>query len=172
MDKYLEQDELDRLITRDLSRLPSFVPSLGFDRRVMAMVRLPEPQALIALRRARAWALQPRRALALAGAYAACAVIALALAVPWALQHSSYISFGVGLMATKVIGAARETGMAFAGSVLTSRSFQALRSMPVLREHFVMLFAVATVGYAAAAVTLHRLLKSPGGKRVPATPAR
>jgi len=46
-DKYLEQDELDRLITRELSRLPCFAPSRGFQGRVMAQVRLPEPRALV-----------------------------------------------------------------------------------------------------------------------------
>jgi len=168
IDKYLDQDELDRLITRELSRLPSFAPSVSFRSRVMAQVRLPEPRALVALWRARAWVLQPRRALALAGAYATCATIALAIAVPWALQHSSSISFGAGLMAAKVLAAARETGMAIAGWVLTSRSFQALRSLPILREHLALLVALTSVGYGAAALTLHRLLKSPGGTRVPA----
>lgn len=166
-DKHLEHNDLDARIVRELSRLPAFEPSRGFSHRVMAQVRLPEPKAVLALRRARAWALQPRRALALAGAYAVCAVVALGIAVPWVAQHSASISYGAGLAADKVLAAARELGMALAGWVWTSRSWDALRSVPVLREHLVPVLALLTAAYAAAGVTLHRLMKTPGGKRVP-----
>ncbi|MEK7668409.1 MAG: hypothetical protein AAB409_07150 [Gemmatimonadota bacterium] len=165
-DKYLEQDELDRLITRELSCLPFYAPSRGFQGRVLGQVRRPEPRALVAMQRAKAWVLQPRRALALAGAYAACAAIALGFAVPWVLQQMPSISYGAGLVADKLVGAGRELGLALAGSVLTSRSYETLRSLPILREHAASLAALLTVAYTAAAVALHRLLKSPGGKRV------
>jgi hypothetical protein len=171
-DKYLEQDELDRLITRELSRLPCYAPSRGFQGRVMAHVRLPEPRALVVLRRTRAWVLQPRRALALAGAYAACAAIALGFAVPWVLQNSPSISYGTGLMLAKVLGAARELGMALAGWVLTSRSYETVRSLPILQEHLAGIAVLLTVTYAAAAVALHHLLRGPRGKSVPISSAR
>ena len=168
-DKYLEQDDFDRLITRELSRLPSLAPSREFDDRVMAHVRLPDPKAVIVFRRARAWALQPRRALALAAAYAACAALALGVAVPWVLQHAPSLSYGAGLALSRITGAASEFGMALAGWVLSSRSYETLRSLPVRREHLVPLAALLTVAYSAAGVALHRLLKSPGGKSVPLT---
>ena len=168
-DKYLEQDDFDRLITRELSRLPSFAPARGFENRVMAHVRLPDPKAVVVFRRARAWALQPRRALALAGAYAACAAIALGFAVPWIMQHAPSLSYGAGLALTRITAAASDLGMALAGWVLSSRTYETLRSLPVRREHFVPLAALLTVAYAAAGVALHRLLKSPGGKSVPVT---
>ena len=161
-DKHLERNDLDALVVRELSRLPAFEPSRGFTRRVMAQVRLPEPKAVVALRRVRAWALQPRRALALASAYAACAVIALGFAVPWLAQHSAAISYDVGLAADKALASAREAGMALAG-----RSWDTLRSIPVLREHLVPLLALLSAAYAGAGVALHRLMKTPGGKRVP-----
>jgi hypothetical protein len=166
-DKHLELNDLDALLVRELSRLPAFEPSRGFSHRVMAQVRLPEPRAVVALRRARAWALQPRRALALAGAYAACAVIALGFAVPWVVQHSASISYGAGLAADRALAAARAAGMALAGWVWTSRSWDTVRSIPVLREHLVPLLALLSAAYAGAGVTLHRLMKTPGGKRVP-----
>ena len=166
-DKHLELNDLDALIVRELSRLPAFELSRGFSHRVMAQVRLPEPKAVVALRRVRAWALQPRRALALASAYAACAVIALGFAVPWLVQHSASISYGAGLAADKALASARETGMALAGWVWTSRSWDTLRSIPVLREHLVPLLALLSAAYAGAGVALHRLMKTPEGKRVP-----
>ena len=170
-DKYLEQDDFDRLITRELSRLPSFAPSRDFSGRVMAHVRLPDPKAVVVFGRARAWVLQPRRALALAGAYAACAAIALGVAVPWVLQHAPSLSYGAGLAFTKVTAAASDLGMTLVGWVLASRTYETLRSLPFRREHLVPLAALLTVAYAAAGVALHRLLKSPGGKRVPVTPS-
>ena len=138
----------------------------------MAQVRLPAPRTVVALRRAQAWALEPRRAFALAGAYAACAAIALGFAVPWVLQHSPSISYGTGLMAEKVLGAARELGMALAGWVLTSRSYETVRSLPILQEHLAGIAVLLTVTYAAAAVALHHLLRSPRGKSVPISSAR
>ncbi len=168
-DKHLEPIDLDALIVRELSRLPSLEPTRGFSDRVMAQVRLPEPRAVVALRRARAWVLEPRRALALGAAYAACAVIALGFAVPWVLQHSAGIASGAGLVADRVLGAARDAGMALAARLFTSPSWETLRTLPVLREHLVPFLALLSVAYAAAGVALHRLLKAPGGKRVTVT---
>jgi hypothetical protein len=168
-DKYLDQDDFDRFITRELSRLPSLAPPRDFEHRVMAQVRLPDPKAVIVFRRARAWVLQPRRALALAGAYAACAAIALGIAVPWGLQHAPSLAYGASLALSKVTGAASDLGMTLVGWLLASRTFETLRSLPVRREHLVPLAALLTVAYAAAGVALHRLLKSPGGKSVPVT---
>jgi hypothetical protein len=167
MDKHLEPNDLDGFIVRELSRLPSLEPTRGFAERVMAQVRLPEPKAVVALRRARAWVLQPRRALALGAAYAACAVVALGFAVPWVLQHSASISYAAGLAADKALEAARSVGMALAARLLASPSWETLRSLPVLREHLVPLLALLSVAYAGAGVALHRLMKAPGGKRVP-----
>ena len=166
-DKHLEFNDLDALIARELSRLPAFEPQRDFSRRVMAQVRLPEPKSVILLRRAGAWALQPHRALALAGAYAACAVVALGFAVPWVFQHSASLSYGAGVTADKALAAAREFGMALAGWVWTSRSWAAVRSIPVLREHLLPLLALLSAGYAGAGVALHRLMKTPEVKRVP-----
>ena len=171
IDKYLEQDDFDRLITRELSRLPSLVPSRGFSGRVMAHLRLPEPKAVVVFRRARHWALQPSRALALAGGYAICAAIALGVADPWVVQHAPSLSYGAGLALAKLTTAASDLGMTLAGWVLASHTYEMLRSLPVRREHIVPLAALLTVAYAAAGVALHHLLKSPGGKSVPATPS-
>lgn len=168
-DKYLDQDDFDRFLTRELSRLPSFAPARDFGDRVMAQLRLPDPKAVLVFRRARAWALQPRRALALAGAYAACAAIALGIAVPWGLQHAASLSYGAGLALARITAAASDFGITLAGWVLASRTYDVLRSLPVRREHLVPLAALLTVAYAAAGVALHRLLKSPGGNSVPVT---
>jgi hypothetical protein len=146
-------------------------PARGFGDRVMARVRLPEPRVVVVFRRARTWALQPRRALALASAYAICAAIALGFAVPWVVAHAPSLSSGASLALARIGGAASDWGMRMAGWVLSSRPYETLRSLPVRREHVVPLAALLTVAYAAGGVALHRLLKSPGGKSVPVTRA-
>lgn len=166
-DKYLHQDELDRMIVRELSRLPFHGPARGFEERVMAQVRLPAARVIVAVRRARAWALEPRRALALAGAYAVCAAVALGFAAPWVLRHSAPIALGLDSIGEWLVATARDLGMTVAGWVLTSRSYETLRSLPVLREHLVPILALVTAAYGAAAIALHRLLKDPRGKHVP-----
>ena len=94
-------------------------------------------------------------------------MIALGLAVPWVVQHSASISYGAGLAADKALASARELGMALAGWLWTSREWDTLRSMPILREHLVPLLALLSAAYAGASVALYRLMKTPGGKRVP-----
>ena len=83
MDKQLDHSDLDALVLRELSSLPGFSPSRGFQDRVMASVSLPKPAAVVLMQRAGAWALQPRRAVALAATYAACVVMTVLLAGPW-----------------------------------------------------------------------------------------
>ena len=111
-DKHLEQDDLDRLIIRELSRLPSFAPSRDFGDRVMAQVRLPEPKAVVVFRRARAWALQPRRALGAGGRL--CGVRRASRSASrsrgcW--QHAPSLSYGASLAFAKLSGAASDLGM-------------------------------------------------------------
>ena len=166
-DKHLDADELDRIIARELSRLPFHSPSRGFEGRVMARVRLPAPRAVVVLRRARAWVLEPRRAAAFAAAYAVCAAVALGFAVPWLVAHGGAISAWTDLAGARLLEAAKDVGMSLAGWVLTSRTFEMLRSIPILREHLVPVIALLSAAYAAAAVALHFLLKAPRGKSVP-----
>jgi hypothetical protein len=171
-DKHLDQDELDRIIVRELSRLPFHAPSRGFEGRVMAQVRLPAPRFVVTLRRAQAWALEPRRAFALAGAYSVCAAIALGFAVPWLIQHSAPLHSAWDTLAARSVAFARDLGMSVAGLILTSRPYETLRGLPLLREHFVPVLVLLSAAYAAAGVALHHLLKDPRGKRVPVTTAR
>ena len=171
-DKHLDQDELDRTIVRELSRLPFHSPRPGFEGRVMAQVRLPAPRLVLALRRAEAWALQPRRAFALAGAYSVVAALALGLAVPWLLQHSATLHASWETLVARAQALATNLGMSLAGVVLTSRPYETLRGLPFLREHLVPIMALVTAAYAAAGIALHRLLRDPRGKRVPVTTAR
>lgn len=171
-DKDLEQDELDRRIIRELSRLPFHAPSPGFERRVMGQVRLPAPRLVVALHRAQAWAMEPRRAFALAAAYSLCAVVGLGVAVPWLMQHSAPVHTAWDTAAAWTLAVVRDVGMSLAALVLTSKPYETLREWPFLRQHLVPLLALVSAAYAAAGVALHHLLKDPRGTRVPVATQR
>ena len=137
-DKQLDHSDLDALVLRELSSLPSLAPSRGFQDRVMARVSLPKPAAVVLLQRAGAWALQPRRALALATAYAACVVATVLLAGPWAAAHAGFASWGV-----------------------RSGVVEALRSAAGSGARLWATVATVAIGYAASGYGLHILLKAP-----------
>lgn len=165
-DKQLAADELDAVIVRELSRLPIYAPSRSFTERVMAQVALPEPRALVTLRRARAWALQPHRVLALASGYAVTAAIALGVAVPWLLAHASSIGFATSWLEARAIGAVREGVIGAAGWVMASSLYGFVRSLSLSSGNLAVIFSGLSVGYAVCILGLHQLLRAPRGKDV------
>lgn len=165
-DKQLTPDELDALIVRELSRLPIYAPSRSFADSVMAQVLLPEPRALVALRQARAWAAQPRRALALASGYAALAVITLGVAVPWLFAHAPSIGFAASWLQERAFGAVREGAIGVAGSFMASSLYDFVRSLSLSSGNLALIFGGLSLGYAACIFGLHQLLRAPRGKDV------
>jgi hypothetical protein len=157
----LSDKEFDTLVVRELSRLPAHAPSRGFADRVMARVQLPQPRAVVLWRRARAWALEPRRAFVLAGAYAAAASIGLILAVPWVLQQAPALGAAVDWVAARVAGGVRELALDAAGWMVASGVAARMRDVSLSATQLWaggILFAVA---YAGCAFGLHRLLRAP-----------
>ena len=161
----LSNEELDAVVVRSLSRLPTYGPSRFFAGKVMSRVALPAPRAVLAWRRSRAWLAQPRRALTLAGAYALSATIALIIAVPWLVQHSPV--FGMAYDWTVARGGAllREAALAVAGWTLSSGIADAVRSVPLTATTAWVLAFAATLAYAAGAIGLHFLLRAPREKQ-------
>ena len=106
--KQLTDTEFDAFIVRSLSQLPSHAPSRAFTDKVMNRVQLPSPRPVVAWRRARSWVAQPRRALALAAAYACVASVALVVAVPWLVQRSPAIRFALDWTVSRSAGLMRD----------------------------------------------------------------
>lgn len=163
-DKQLSPSELDQALVRDLSRLPLYSPSRVFSAAVMARVRRPQPRAVVLYRRARAWALEPRRALVLGGAYAAVAGVALWMAVPWVFAHSPAINFVAGQVSSWFVGVVRDAALATAGWAVTSGITGFVRSLSLTGERLWMAAGTLVVGYASCAAGLHYLLRTPRGK--------
>lgn len=163
--KQLGDAELDATVVRALSRLPSHAPSRGFADRVMARVQLPQPSPVVLYRRARAWAAQPRHALALAGGYAASALVAMALVVPWLLAHLPAISFTAEWVAGRASGAARQGVLTLARWVASSGAADLLQ--PLSGGRLWLAISALTLGYAGCAAGLHYFLRTPRGKDVP-----
>ncbi len=161
MHGHLDDSELDALVLRQLSSLPSLSPSRGFEDRVMARVILPKPKALVLLQRAGAWVTEPRRAVALATAYALCVVVTVALGAPWVVAHAG----GLGVAASWVagrIGAWLDAATLAAGAwVVRSGIAESLRTIAGSGPRLWAEVATVSLGYAAAGYGLHVLLKAP-----------
>lgn len=166
-DKQLDDSQLDAAVVGALSRLPSFVPGRGFADRVMARVDLPQPAPVMLLLRARAWATQPRHALALAGGYAVSAVVATAALVPWLLAHLPAIGYAGQWASSRLTGALREALLTLAGWVVSSGAADVARSLGLNGGRLWLAIGALVVGYAGCAVGLHQLLRTPRGKDVP-----
>ena len=165
--KQLTDAELDGLVVRSLSRLPPHAPSRAFQGRVMNRVQLPQPRPVTVYRRARAWVAQPRRAVALAAAYAVAATVALALAVPWLVTHSPAIGFAFDWTVARCLGLVREAALGFAAWTVSSGLTRLVKSLPLSGlQVWAAVFALTT-GYAGCVVGLHFLLRAPRGKDVP-----
>jgi hypothetical protein len=160
-DKQLDVGDLDAVVLRELTALRSFAPSRAFAGNVMARVRLPQPAAVVLLKRAGAWVVQPRRAVALATAYAASVAIALRLALPWLADHAPALR----LAAT---WAANQTGALFSSIALTagewvvrSGATDVVRSALASGPKLWGALAALSIGYTVCGYGLHTLLKAP-----------
>lgn len=167
MRKKLTHEELDALIVRSLARLPSEGPGPAFANRVMDRVQMPPATALVLLRRARTWAAQPRRAVALAGSYAVLAAITLGVVVPWISRNSATIVFAFDWTTTRAAGLVRDLTMAVASWAVSSGLAGAVSSLPLSGAGLWIAGALVCAAYAGCAVGLHLLLRAPRGKHEP-----
>jgi hypothetical protein len=159
--RHLDPAELDALVLRELSSLPSFTPSRGFGERVMARVSLPRPMAVVALRRVTGWLMQPRRVVALASAYAFSVVVIVGLAGPWLGAHAWMLG-GVSSWAVAHLSAWLNGAMATAaGWVIRSRLPEALQSLAGVGPKLWAGLVASSLAYAASGYGLHRLLRAP-----------
>jgi hypothetical protein len=126
----------------------------------MARVRLPQPAAVVLFTRAGAWVLQPRRAVALATAYAASVVIALRLALPWLADHSAALKLGVAWAGTQLSSAANGVALTLADLAVRSGIADTVRSASASGRVWPALAALS-VGYAVCGYGFYALIKSP-----------
>jgi len=161
MDKQLHASDLDFTVLRELTALRSFAPSRGFSDRVMARVSLPQPAAVVLIRRAGAWVMQPRRAVTLAVAYAASVVIALRLAVPWLTAHAPALKLGAAWVGTQVGTLCNSVALSAADWAVRSGAADAVRAVASSGKVWPAVAALA-VGYAVGGYGFYALLKTPG----------
>ena len=164
----LDDSGLDARVVRELSRLPSLAPRPGFSDRVMARVRPPAPGAVVLFRRAVTWAREPRRALALAGAYALSATVALALLLPWLLANSAQLRTALDRVGVQVLGTLRDWALGAATWSVTSGLVDFVRSLDLGSGRVAFAAVALTACYGGCALTLHYLLRAPRGTNVPA----
>lgn len=161
MDKQLDVGDLDGMVLRELTALRSFAPSRAFADTVMARVRLPQPAAVVLLKRAGAWALQPRRAVALATAYAASVAIALRLGLPWLADHAPALRLAASWVAGQVSGFAGAVALAAGEWAVRIGATDAVRTAIASGPRLWGALAALSLGYAVCGYGLHALLKTP-----------
>ena len=161
MDKQLDAGDLDLAMLRELTALRSFAPSRDFSDRVMARVRLPQPAAVVLFRRAGAWVMQPRRAVALATAYAASVAIALRLSLPWLANHSSALRLGASWLGMQLSTFANTATLAVAAWAVRSGVADAVRSAASSGKVWPAVAALS-IGYAVGGYGFYALLRTPG----------
>ncbi len=167
---HLDDSALDARILRELSSLPSLAPSRGFEDRVMARVALPKPAALVLLGRAGAWITQPRRAVALATAYALCVVVTVGLAGPWVAAHASLLGDVAAWAAGRVGSWLDAATLAVATWTVRSGIAEAVRSVAGSGPRLWAEVATLSLAYAAGGLGMRVLLKAP--RRTDASVAR
>jgi hypothetical protein len=164
----LSDAEMDVLVVRALSRMPRYAPSRGFADRVMSRVRMPQPRSLVLSRRALAWAAQPRRALALAGAYVVAAVLGLAVAVPWLLASVPSLRVVYDQAAGRIAAWAGDLLLSVASWWVSSGFAEATTALPTSGFSLWLTIGAVTFAYTGAAVGLHFLLRTPKAAHAPA----
>jgi hypothetical protein len=165
-DKQLAAGDLDALVLRELSRLPVFGPSRGFADHVMARVRRPQAAAVVVLRRAGAWALQPRRAVSLAAAYAVCVAVGLRLALPWVSAHASALSFISNWLVARANALLDAAALTVGSWAVQVGATDAIHSVATAGPRLWAGVAALTIGYAACGYGLRVLLRTPRRKDV------
>jgi len=164
--KPLTDNDMDVTVIRALARLGGYVPSRSFADRVMARVALPQPGPVVLYHRARAWAAQPRHAMALAGGYVLSAIIAIAVVVPWLAGQMPAIRFAGDWLAARGTSLVHQVIVTAAEWWVVSGLAGLMRSVPLSSRGLWLAGAALAIGYAGCAIALHQLLKAPKGKDV------
>ena len=159
-DKQLDAGDLDLTVLRELSALGSFAPGRGFSDRVMARVRLPQPAAVVLFRRAGSWVMQPRRAVALATAYAASVIVAVRLGLPWLGAHAPALKLGIAWLGTQLGAVGNAVALRVADWAIQSGAAEAVRAAASSGKVLPVLAAL-TIGYAVGGYGFYALLRAP-----------
>jgi hypothetical protein len=164
--KPLTDNEMDAVVVRALSRLGPHAPSRSFASNVMARVALPQPGPVVVFRRARAWASQPRHAMALAGGYALSAIVAMAVVVPWLAGQLPAIRFVADWLAARGGELVRQGIVTAAEWSVASGLSGLVRSLPLSGPGIWVAGILLVLAYAGCAVGLHFLLRAPKARDV------
>lgn len=149
------------MVLRELTALRGFAPSRAFAGNVMARVRLPQPAAVVLIKRAGAWVMQPRRAVALATAYAASVAIALRLGLPWLADHAPAFKLAASWAGSQASALVNTVALAAGDWAIRTGAADAVRSAVESGPRLWGALAALSIGYAVCGYGLHALLKTP-----------
>ncbi|HEX5385316.1 MAG TPA: hypothetical protein VFW66_01300 [Gemmatimonadales bacterium] len=157
--------QAERELADVLARLPLFTPSAGFDARVMAAVRVPDPFALrslgAALGSTRGRLLATRRSAALTVACALALVASMGTSAAWVLAHRAVFAGAEQWLTADAVQWAWASLRGLALDLMGQPWYGGVRSLIEEPGKLALLSALASLLYVGGLLALRRLLAIP-----------
>jgi anti-sigma factor RsiW len=149
----------DRQLVHELSRLALHVPSVGFEDRVMAAVRVTEPLTATAAMRRRVFS--TRRSLLTAATLVLGLIGSMGASVAWSLAHrDALLAFGHALKdgASRVVWT---TVQSLATSLIEQPWYAGVRGVLDTPERLAFALGAVVIGWLGGMLLLRRLIALP-----------
>jgi anti-sigma factor RsiW len=149
----------DRQLVHELSRLALHVPSVGFEDRVMAAVRIPEPLTATAALRRRVFS--TRRSLLTAATLVLGLLGSMGASVAWSLTHrDALLAFSQALKdgASRVVWT---TVQSLATSLIEQPWYAGVRGVLDTPERLAFALGAVVIGWLGGMLLLRRLIALP-----------
>ena len=149
----------DRQLVHELSRLAMHVPGVGFEERVMAAVRIPEPLSATAALRRRVFS--TRRSLLTAATLVLGLLGSMGASVAWSLTHrEALLAFGRTVKAG-LLDIAWTTAQSLATSVIEQPWYAGVRGVLDTPERLAFALGAVMIGWLGGVLLLRRLIALP-----------
>lgn len=149
----------DRRLVHELSRLALHVPSVGFEDRVMAAVRIPEPLSATAALRRRVFS--TRRSLLTAATLVLGLIGSMGASVAWSLSHQTELLAFSHALKDGTSRLVWTTVQSLATSLLEQPWYAGLRGVLDTPERLAFALGAVVIGWLGGMLLLRRLIALP-----------
>jgi hypothetical protein len=156
-----ERADTEREIVAMLAALPLLSPAPGFADRIMARVRVPEPDAVSTLTLLRRRALASRRSMAIAASLLVVLLGSMAGSIVWTLGHQDTLAAIGGWLTTQAGQAAWLGVRGVASNLIEQPWFTGLRSLATSPGRLGLAAALSLLAYLGGILAFRRLLALP-----------
>ena len=151
--------QADRQLVHELSHLALHVPSVGFEERVMAAVRIPEPLTAAAALRRRIFS--TRRSLLTAATLVLGLLGSMGASIAWSLTHrEALLAFGQSVKSS-LVDLAWTTAQSLATSLIEQPWYAGVRGVLDTPERLAFALGAVVIGWLGGMLLLRRLIALP-----------